>query len=383
LTKTLFEAIIYLFFLQKQKEVEMDFEGVSVENRKYRHEYYPPESDKSTTFPHRGFRLDPNHKITNPVINYFLQKLSNEGLCSQAHVRHYLHDMHCRNCRPNTIRNSGFTIVTFLRFMKSACREHIETITRNDISAFIEHEQDRGLAPTTVSTHLRALYAFLNYLIEHDVVHPDVLKRKMRIKIPDALPRAIDPEDIKQLLAVIKKPRDRALILILLRTGMRIGELLDTKSKDLNLKDKTIEIFEAQKNRVGRVVYLSDDACGTLKKWLKLKNPQTEYLFYGRGGRHLSYSMARELFCKYLNKAGLSHKGYTLHCLRHTYASELLNAGMRLECLQQLLGHSSIEMTRRYARLTDNTRREEYYKAVEIIERGDINGNYRFDPELP
>ena len=120
-----------------------------------------------------------------------------------------------------------------------------------------------------------------------------------------------------------------------------------------------------------------------MKKWLKLKTSQTEYLFYGRGGRHLSYSMARELFGKYLNKSGLSHKGYTLHCLRHTYASELLNAGMRLECLQQLLGHSSIEMTRRYARLTDNTRREEYYKAMEIIERGDINGNYRFDPELP
>ncbi len=361
----------------------MDFESVSAENSKYQYKYYPPESDKSTTFPCQVIRPDPEHKISNPGISYFLQKLSNEGLCAQAHVGHYLQDMHCRNCRPNTIRNSGFTIVSFLRFIKSVCREHLETVTRNDVSAFIEHEQDRGLAPATVSTHLRSLYAFLNYLIEHDVVHPDVLKRKMHIKLPDALPRAIDPEDIKQLLAVITKPRDRALILILLRTGMRIGELLNTKAKDLKLKDKTIEIFEAQKNRVGRVVYLSDDACGALKRWLKLKNPQTEYLFYGRGGRHLSYSMARELFCKYLNKAGLSHKGYTLHCLRHTYASELLNAGMRLECLQQLLGHSSIEMTRRYARLTDNTRREEYYKAMEIIERGDINGNYRFDPELP
>ncbi len=361
----------------------MDFKSVSVENSKYKHEYYPLEADKSTTFPYQVVRPDPNHKIPNPGISYFLQKLSNEGLCGQEHVGHYLHDMHCRNCRPNTIRNSGFTIVSFLRFMKSTCREHLETITRNDVSGFIAQEQDRGLAATTVSTHLRALYAFLNYLIEYDVVHPDVLKRKIHIKLPDALPRAIDPEDIKQLLAVIKKPRDRALILLLLRTGMRIGELLNTKSKDLNLKDKTIEIFEAQKNRVGRVVHLSDDACGTLKKWLKLKNPQTEYLFYGRGGQHLSYSMARELFYKYLNKAGLSHKGYTLHCLRHTYASELLNAGMRLECLQQLLGHNSIEMTRRYARLTDNTRREEYYKAMEIIERGDINGNYRFDPELP
>jgi site-specific recombinase XerD len=383
LTKTLFKAIIYLFFLQKQKEVEMDFESVSVENSKNRHEYYPPGSDKSTTFLYQKMRPDPDHKIPNPGIIYFLQKLSSEGLYGQAHVRHYLQDMHCRNCRPNTIRNSGFTIVAFLRFIKSAGRAHLETITRNDIGAFIEHEQDRGLAATTVSTHLRALYAFLNYLIAHDVVHPDVVKRKMHIKIPDALPRAIDPEDIKQLIAVIKKPRDRALILILLRTGMRIGELLNTQLKDLNLKDKIIEIFEAQKNRIGRVVYLSDDACDTLKKWLKLKNPQTEYLFYGRGGRHLSYTMARELFCKHLDKAGLSHKGYTLHCLRHTYASELLNAGMRLECLQQLLGHSSIEMTRRYARLTDNTRREEYYKAMQIIERGDINGNYRFDSELP
>jgi site-specific recombinase XerD len=89
------------------------------------------------------------------------------------------------------------------------------------------------------------------------------------------------------------------------------------------------------------------------------------------------------MFKKYLDKAGLSHKDYTLHCLRHTFASELLNAGMRLECVQQLLGHSSIEMTRRYARLTDNTRKEEYFNAMAIIEKGGINGHYRIDFTLP
>jgi hypothetical protein len=56
---------------------------------------------------------------------------------------------------------------------------------------------------------------------------------------------------------------------------------------------------------------------------------------------------------------------------------------MRLECLQQLLGHSSIEMTRRYARLTDNTRREEYFRAMAIIEKGELYGHYRRHPELP
>ena len=81
-------------------------------------------------------------------------------------------------------------------------------------------------------------------------------------------------------------------------------------------------------------------------------------------------------FERYLSQAGLSESGYTLHSLRHTCASELLNAGMRLECLQQLLGHSCIEMTRRYARLTDSTRREEYFRAMELIERGGLDGNY-------
>jgi site-specific recombinase XerD len=160
---------------------------------------------------------------------------------------------------------------------------------------------------------------------------------------------------------------------------MRIGELLNTRVQDLNLKEQCIEIFEAQKNRVGRVVYLSKDAQAALKKWLKLKNPQTDYLFYGHRGRPLCYEAARDVFKKYLDKSQLSHKPYSLHCLRHTFASEMLNGGMSLQSLQELLGHSDIEMTRRYARLTDNTRREEYYKAMQIIEKGEINGHYRLD----
>jgi integrase/recombinase XerD len=121
------------------------------------------------------------------------------------------------------------------------------------------------MKPVTVSTRLTSLYAFLGYLIEREIVHPDVIKKKMRIKVPDALPRAIDPEDMRLFLSVIKKPRDWAMILILLRTGMRIGELLNTKVGDINLRERRIEIFEAGKTRVGRVVYLSDDAGWALK----------------------------------------------------------------------------------------------------------------------
>ena len=278
---------------------------------------------------------------------------------------------------------NGTTIILFLTFLKSNEPQRFEDIRRENLSAFIEYEQDRGVSPNTVSTRLRALNAFFNFLIQNDVLHPDLLKRKMRVKVPDSLPRAIEPEDIQQLLCVIKNPRDRALILTLLRTGMRIGELLNTRLPDLSLKENYIQIFEAQKNRVGRIVYISDDARSALVKWLKIRNANNDYLFYGHHNRPLGYGAARHRFIHYVDKAGLSHKDYSLHCLRHTFASELLNAGMPLQCLQELLGHSCIEMTRRYARLTDNTRREQYYKAMAIIERGQSHGHYRFDHQLP
>jgi integrase len=164
---------------------------------------------------------------------------------------------------------------------------------------------------------------------------------------------------------------------------MRVGELLHTLISEVNLHERRIEIFEASKNRVGRVVYLSDDARDALKAWLKERDPKQQFLFYGWRGRTLSYTAARMMFVKYLDKAGLLSRGYSLHCLRHTYATELLNAGMSLPCLQQLLGHSSVEVTLRYARLTDKTREQEYFNAMAIIERRDNDESCQRDHQLP
>ena len=107
-----------------------------------------------------------------------------------------------------------------------------------------------------------------------------------------------------------------------------------------------------------------------------------ELLFYGYKGKVLSYPAARMMFVKSLEKAGLSHKGYTLHCLRHTYATDLLNARMPLECLEKLLGHSRLEVTRRYAMLSDKTKEEEYFKAMAVIERRERDEHNGCDREL-
>jgi integrase/recombinase XerC/integrase/recombinase XerD len=186
----------------------------------------------------------------------------------------------------------------------------------------------------------------------------------------------MNPADVRKLLSVIDDIRDQALILLLLRTGIRIGEALGLRLNDLDIRDRKIHLFQGEKNSMGRVVYLSDDALSALKLWLRRRDHNKEFVFYGQGNKSICYSTGRSRFVKYIQKAGLELKGYTVHCLRHTFASELLNAGMRLECLQQLLGHQDIEVTRRYARLTDTTREEEYFRAMAIIENGGVNGQY-------
>ncbi len=200
-----------------------------------------------------------------------------------------------------------------------------------------------------------------------------------RARLNESLPHAINPDDVGELLSAIDKKRDKALIMLLLRTGMRIGELLDTKVKDIVLKDQKILIYRSSKNHRGRVTYFSDDAKTALRAWMRTREPKSEYLFYGHGGRPLSYAAARVHFKKCINKARLGDKGYTLHCLRHTFASEALSAGMPLESVQKLLGHCRLEVTRRYAKLTDKSLEEEYFTAMSVIQRGGINGCYRID----
>jgi integrase/recombinase XerD len=308
-------------------------------------------------------------------IDRILQKISKLDLPERGHIESYLHHKWRMNHKPSTLKGSCHAVSTFLTFYGGLGKSNLREIVRDDLEAFIEFEQDRGLKVTTVRTRLNHLWAFLRYLIDQELIDESILKRKLRLRVPEFLPRAIAPGDVRKLLGVIKEIRDRALILVLLRTGMRIGELLRLKVKDLDVRERKMHIYEGEKNCLGRVVYLSDDALMAVKLWLNRRDSGKEYLFYGLRSA-LCYTAARNIFAHYLTETGLQHKGYTLHSLRHTFASELLNAGMRLECLQLLLGHRDIEMTRRYARLTDKSRQEEYFRAMAIIEQGGIHGAY-------
>jgi integrase/recombinase XerD len=142
--------------------------------------------------------------------------------------------------------------------------------------------------PKLLSIAISLVKAFVRYLINQEVVQPEVLSRSLKIKVPELLPKAMDPEAVKKLLMVVHHIRNRAMILLLLRTGMRIGELLHTTVNDLNLKERKIVILLAEKTQVGRVVYFSDDAREALLAWLAERLPSQPKLFYAQGRDSLS-----------------------------------------------------------------------------------------------
>ena len=343
-----------------------------------------PTNDKSEPFSqHIDSSLPHNHikpigSTAQPgdrqqVLDRLLEKISQQDLPGRKYVEHYLRHKYRRNCKARTLRLTTGSLMQFLSFFRTSGKSELEQLNREDVEAFVEDMQDRGLKPETVRTRLCAVYAFVRYAIEQKVLSYELLERKIRLKLPDRLPRAIDPQDVKQLLSVVDDTRDRALILLLLRTGMRIGELLNCTLDDIDIRRQKIFIYQADKTSVGRVVYYSEDAQAALLAWLRIRDPYKEKLFYGQGRQSLCYEAARAMFNKYLHKAGLHYSGYTLHCLRHTFATDLLNVRMPLECLRVLLGHTNLEVTRRYARLTDKTREHEYFTAMERILKGEFD----------
>ena len=138
------------------------------------------------------------------------------------------------------ISQTGRTLHSFLLFFNGLGQHHIEQIRRKDIAQYVEREQERGLKINSVRNHLHTVYAFVNYLVSNDILPADIQLKKIRLRMPEILPKAIPAEDVDRILQTISKTRDRALILLLLHTGMRIGELLKVRLADIVITSYSI-----------------------------------------------------------------------------------------------------------------------------------------------
>jgi hypothetical protein len=156
----------------------MNLEHVSAEKSAFVPTASRPKPIQLSIFPKISLR--PDYRVSQEQIERIIRRMNASGLCGRQKVRDYLRRQLRHNCRPNTIRSSGSTILLFLEFFMQNGGQHLAAIGCEHISAFVEHEQDRGMAPVSVDGRLKGLYAFLSFLVDQDVIGAEVIKRKLR-----------------------------------------------------------------------------------------------------------------------------------------------------------------------------------------------------------
>jgi len=306
-----------------------------------------------------------------------LQKLSFLGLHSQDHLITYLTLLEARNYATSTIHAIVGMINRLLLHLPTERRlivtDDLTLITSSDIDCFVNSASANGLSPSTINTSLSALKAFFDFLFEDGRMQlQPIIRRRHRLLAPTTLPKPMAEQDLINFFKVIDSLRDRLIFLLMLRCGLRVSEVCRLTWQAIDLQAATLRVNNG-KGQVDRIAYISPDLEKTLALWHE-RSGQSHYLFpsrkvrlapLGRGDVHWQMK-------KYLRLAGIS-KQYSPHCLRHTFATQLLNAGVSLEVLKELMGHRSVQMTLRYTQLYDATKRQQYDLAMENIERRQAN----------
>lgn len=192
---------------------------------------------------------------------------------------------------------------------------------------------------------LRALYKLYGLEDKHFVLP--------QIERPKKLPVVLSQQEIKRLIAAAKLLKHRMLIALAYDCGLRRGELLNLEVKDIDLDRKMLHVRQG-KGRKDRYVPIGEVTLRGIKTYLKTENPK-EYLFYKRNaqGEVSRYSESAVQFAlnQAKRRAGL-HKNITSHTLRHSYATHLLEMGLDIVSLKDLLGHSAIETTMMYLHIS-------------------------------
>jgi len=184
------------------------------------------------------------------------------------------------------------------------------------------------------------------------------------VKLANCTPpniKYLSKEDIERLFSCIKNPRDKALFGLTYLYGLRISETLSLKLSHVDLENKRI-LIQRVKGGIGGERPLLQTAEKLIRKYLKKRLDTGDALFTSRQG-NLKRQRIQQLFRGYIQKAGLDPK-FTVHSLRHSIATHLLDAGEGIEFVRDHLGHKNIQNTMIYAQLTDR-RREEVYRRLE------------------
>ena len=282
-----------------------------------------------------------------------------------------------RNYSPHTVKYYLNIIKQYVIWVDVA----LELATPEKIDMYIDHLLRKRMNPASINLYLviiRVFYDYLKYEERVDLTNP--VKRNRRLRVPKPLPRSLRDQEVEKLFGVIKNKRDVAMFKLMLRCGLRVEEVSNLTLGDIDLKKRRI-IVQQGKGGKGRVVYISDDAHDALVAYLKIRSHYRikKVFLVEKGtykGQPISVRGIQKRIEYYAKKTGLK---VSCHRLRHTMATQLLNAEAEVETIQDLLGHNWITTTQRYCRVSNLKVQRDYFKAMRnVLQRSTQPSSYSF-----
>jgi len=278
---------------------------------------------------------------------------------------------HCKsekNLDPKTIKAYSIDFKQFLEFHKTATTiPQRQDLDKELLRDYFQHLQIQ-YKPKTVKRKIASLKALLNFLeIEDLILFNPFRKLRIHIKEPFMLPRVMTLNEVKKLFRVAyhtlaesneerknNVSRDISILELLFATGIRVSELCNLASEDVNLSAQYIKVFG--KGKKERIIPICTTEIVDVLRNYHSSNSANTFFFLNRLHKRISEQSVRFMVNKYARVAGL--RFITPHVFRHTFATQLLEQGVDIKYIQQLLGHSSILTTQIYTHVSKRKQRE-------------------------
>lgn len=250
-------------------------------------------------------------------------------------------EMKLRNFSQKTIKSYLYYITDFL----SKSNKQIRQVSSVDVRNYLENLADSGTSAST----LNCAYSAMKLYFEK------IMFRRFFATIPRAkkekhLPEVLSKDEIVKILACLKNPKHYCIVGLLYGSGLRVGEVVCLKMKDIDLERMTLRVYQG-KGKKDRYTVLPDSLIDILSRQQKVKLSD-DFLFTNSQGKHLSEASVQKIVAKAAREAGIN-RIVSPHTLRHSFATHLLENGTDVRYVQELLGHSDIRTTQIYTHVTN------------------------------
>jgi site-specific recombinase XerD len=269
-----------------------------------------------------------------------------------------------QNFSPKTVRAYRDDLAQFTIWLETirVDWDNPKRLGRTDIEAFLHHLSGRNLTGVSRARKLAAIRKFFVFLKENGILQTNPAATVKGARREEKEPAILYKEQYKALLyEASDDPRDYAIIMTFLQTGIRLSELASVRLEDVDFENRLLTVRQG-KGRKDRRIPLVDEEVKALRNYLRHRPTELilddDTLFLAKNGTSLNVSSVKAIVAKYVKKAGI-RKRVSVHTLRHTFGAHKADKHMSIATLQALMGHKKKETTLKYIHLARTNLRKE------------------------